>query len=160
MFAKLESTQSKAQQNMEQTKNPKIRATNILTSTKKASLIITDFLAMIYKNEQPRTASLWRGWAMLENDFNLICRWRVIPMTPYRLNVYTWRHCASIAFDFNLNLHPVCAVNVLLNNEQILDLFFKQLWLRVMTLWNYDVTLKTKCKVRLRNLPTFSFCFK
>ena len=58
MFAKLESTQSKAQQNMEQTKNPKIRATNILTSTKKASLIITDFLAMIYKNEQPRTASL------------------------------------------------------------------------------------------------------
>ena len=28
----------------------------ILKSTKKASLIITDFLAMIYKNEQPRTA--------------------------------------------------------------------------------------------------------
>ena len=28
---------------------------NILTSTKNASLIITDFLAMIYKNEQPRT---------------------------------------------------------------------------------------------------------
>ena len=25
--------------------------------------------------------------------------------------------------DFNLNLHPVCAVNVLLINEQILDLF-------------------------------------
>ena len=24
--------------------------------------------------EQPRTASLCRGWAMLENDFNLICR--------------------------------------------------------------------------------------
>ena len=42
----------------------------ILTSTKNASLIITDFLAMIYKNEQPRTASLCRGWAMLENDFN------------------------------------------------------------------------------------------
>ena len=47
---------------------------NILTSTKNASLIITDFLAMIYKNEQPRTASLCRGWAMLENEFNLICR--------------------------------------------------------------------------------------
>ena len=46
----------------------------ILTSTKNASLIITDFLAMIYKNEQPRTASLCRGWAMLENDFNLINR--------------------------------------------------------------------------------------
>ena len=26
---------------------------------------------MIYKKEQPRTASLCRGWAMLENDFNL-----------------------------------------------------------------------------------------
>ena len=47
---------------------------NILTSTKNASLIITDFLAMIYKNEQPPTASLWRGRAMLENDFNLIYR--------------------------------------------------------------------------------------
>ena len=47
---------------------------NILTSTKNASLIITDFSAMIYKNEQPRTASLCKGWAILENDFNLICR--------------------------------------------------------------------------------------
>ena len=46
----------------------------ILTSTKNASLIITDFLAMVYKNEQPRTASLCRGWTMLENYFNLICR--------------------------------------------------------------------------------------
>ena len=46
----------------------------ILTSTKNASLIITDFLAMIYKNEQPCTVSVCRGWAMLENDFNLICR--------------------------------------------------------------------------------------
>ena len=46
----------------------------ILTSTKNASLIITDFLAMIKENEQLRTASLCRGWAMLENDFNLICR--------------------------------------------------------------------------------------
>ena len=33
----------------------------ILTSTKNASLIITDFLAMVYKNEQPRSASLCRG---------------------------------------------------------------------------------------------------
>ena len=47
---------------------------NILTSTKNASLIIPDFSAMLYKNEQPRTASLCRGWLMLENDFNLICR--------------------------------------------------------------------------------------
>ena len=47
---------------------------NILTSTKNASLIITDFLAMIHKNEQPHTASLCRGWVMFENDFNLICR--------------------------------------------------------------------------------------
>ena len=69
-------------------------------------------------------------------------------------------HDKSIAYDFNLNLHPVCAVNVLLNNEQILDHFFKQLCLRVITLCNYDfiLGLKTKCKVRLRNLPTFSFC--
>ena len=42
-----------------------------LTSTK---LIITDFSAMIYKYEQADTASLCRGWAILENDFNLICR--------------------------------------------------------------------------------------
>ena len=34
---------------------------HILTSTKNASLFITDFLAVIYKNEQPRTASLCRG---------------------------------------------------------------------------------------------------
>ena len=61
---------------------------NILTSTINASLIITDFLAMIYKNEQSHTASLCRGWAMLEIDFNLICRSRVIPMTSYRLNVH------------------------------------------------------------------------
>ena len=46
----------------------------ILTSIKNASLIITDVLAMIYKNEQPRTAFLCRGWEMLENDINLICR--------------------------------------------------------------------------------------
>ena len=31
---------------------------------------------------------------------------------------------ASITYDFNLNLHPVCTVNALLNNEQILDHFF------------------------------------
>ena len=41
---------------------------------KNASLIITDFLAMVYKNEQPHTACLCRGWAKLENDLNLICR--------------------------------------------------------------------------------------
>ena len=114
---------------------------------------------MIHKNEQPRTASLCRGWAMLENDVNLIWRWRVIPMTSYRLNVHM-TVCASIAYDFNLNLHPVCAVNVLLINEQIFDHFFNQLCLGVMTMWNYDVILKTQCKVRLRKLPTFSFCFK
>ena len=51
-----------------------VTSESMLTSTKKASLIITDFLAMIYKSEQPRTASLCRGWAIFENDFNLICR--------------------------------------------------------------------------------------
>ena len=66
---------------------------NILTSTKNASLIITDFLAMICKNEQPRTASLCRGWAMLGKGFNLICRRRVIPPTSYRLNVHMTALC-------------------------------------------------------------------
>ena len=47
---------------------------HILTSTKNASLIITDFLAVIKENEQRCNASLCRGWAMSENDFNLICR--------------------------------------------------------------------------------------
>ena len=51
-----------------------LKKLHILTSTKNASLIMTDFVAMMYKNEQSRTASLCRGWAMLENDFNLICR--------------------------------------------------------------------------------------
>ena len=59
------------------------------------SFIITDFLLMIYENEQPRTASLCRDWAMLENDFNVICRWRVIPMTSYRLN----GHMTSLCID-------------------------------------------------------------
>ena len=44
------------------------RGPYILTSTKNASLIITDFLAMIIENAQRHTASLCRGWAMLEND--------------------------------------------------------------------------------------------
>ena len=47
---------------------------HLLTSTKNAPIIITDFLATIYKKEQPRIASLCRGWAILKNDFNLICR--------------------------------------------------------------------------------------
>ena len=95
---------------------------NILTSIKNASLIITDFLAMIFKNEQPRTASLCRGWAMLENDFNLICRRRVISMTSYRFNLHMPAVCID-RYDFNLNLHPVCATNVLLINEQIWIIF-------------------------------------
>ena len=39
----------------------------ILTSTKNASLVITDFLAMVYKNEQPCTAYLsevGRSWKL------------------------------------------------------------------------------------------------
>ena len=51
--------------------------------------------------------------------------------------MYTCRHCASIAYDFNLNLHPVCAANVLLINEHILDNFFKQLCLRVIIMTSY-----------------------
>ena len=39
-----------------------------LTLTKHASLITTDFLAMIYKNEQPSFAYLCRGLTRLEND--------------------------------------------------------------------------------------------
>ena len=38
------------------------------------------------------------------------------------------------AHDFNLNLHPVFAVNDLLINEQTLDHFFRQMCLRVITL--------------------------
>ena len=45
-----------------------IHSIYILKSTKNALLIITDFLAMIYKNEQPRFTSLIRGRTMLEND--------------------------------------------------------------------------------------------
>ena len=86
----------------------------ILTSTKNASLIITDFIAMIYKNKQPRTASLCRGWAMLENDFNLICRWRVFPMTSYRLNVLMTTLCIDrlwFQFEFAPSLCLQCFAN-------------------------------------------------
>ena len=72
-------------------------------STKNATLIITDFLVMIYKNEHPCTASLCRGWAMLENDFNLICRWHVILVTPCRLKVHMAALCINrlwFQFDF------------------------------------------------------------
>ena len=61
---------------------------DILTSTKNASLNITNVLAMINKNDQPRTASLCRGRTMLENDFYLKCSSRVIPVTLYMLNVH------------------------------------------------------------------------
>ena len=47
-------------------------------------------------------------------------------MTSYRLNVHMTILIASIAYDFNLKLHPVYAVNVLLSNEQILGSFFFQ----------------------------------
>ena len=137
----------------------KIPSINILTSTKNATLIITDFLAVIKENEQRRTASLCGGWAMLENDFNLICRWRVIPMTSYRLNVHMTALCIDrlcFQFEFAPSLCRKCFANQRTN----LDHFFKQLCFRVITLWNYDVILKTKCKVRLQNLPTFLFSFK
>ena len=135
------------------------RTQYILTSTKNASIIITDFLAMIIKNEQRRTASyveVGRYWKMTLIWYagDALFLWHHTGPT------YTWRHFASVAYDFNWNLHPVCFVNVLLINEQILDNFFKQLCLRVIRLWNYNVIFKTNCKVRLRNLPTFSFCFK
>ena len=132
---------------------------NILTSTKNASLIITDVLAIIKGNEQWRTASLCRGWAMLENDFYLICRWRVIPMTSYRFNVHMTALCIDqlwFQFEFAPSLCRKCFANQRTN----LDNFFKQLCLRVITLWNYDVILRTKCKVRLQILQTFSFSFK
>ena len=84
---------------------------NILPSTKNASLIITDFLAMVYKNEHPRTASLCRGCAMLKNDFNMICRWRVISMTSYRLNLHMTALCTNrlwFQFEFVPSLWHWC----------------------------------------------------
>ena len=41
-------------------------------------------------------------------------------------------HNGSLHQYFTLNLHPVCVANVLLNNEHILDHFYKQLCLRVI----------------------------
>ena len=40
-------------------------------------------------------------------------------------------HCVIV--HWSLNLHTVCALNVLLNNEQLLDHLFNQLCLRVIT---------------------------
>ena len=116
---------------------------------------------MTYKNEQPlhaRTASLCRGCAILENGFNLICRWRALFRCHTDLT-YTWRHYAPIAYDFNSNLHPVCAVYGCwaMNKFWII---FQTVVLAGNNFMNDDVILKTKCNVRLRNLPTFSFCFK
>ena len=46
----------------------------IYTDVNKKRLTHDDFVVMMYKNEQPITAYLCRGWVRLENDFNLICR--------------------------------------------------------------------------------------
>ena len=54
---------------------------------KNASLIISDFLAMLYKNEQPRKAYLCKCWTRLENDIYLACRWHFNLMTLYMFNV-------------------------------------------------------------------------
>ena len=68
-----------------------------------------------------------RGWKM-----TLI--WHAGFWSRHIGSMYTWRYYSSIAYDFNLNLHPVCAVDVLLNHEYILDQLFKQWWLRAITL--------------------------
>ena len=59
---------------------------------------------------------------MLENDFNLTSG-DALFRCRHTGSTYTRRHCASIAYDFNLNLHPVCPVNVLLIKEQIWIIF-------------------------------------
>ena len=59
---------------------------------------------------------------MLENDFNLICRWRVFPMTSYRRNVHMAALCINRLL-FQFEFAPNCAFNILLSNEQILDHF-------------------------------------
>ena len=94
----------------------------ILTSTKNASLIFTDFLSMIYKMNSHVLllhVEVERCWKMTLIWYagDALFRWRHTGSTD------TWRHCASIAYDFNLNLHPFCAADVLLINEQILDHF-------------------------------------
>ena len=55
---------------------------------KNALLIISDFLAMLYKNKQPRLAYLCNCWTRYENDFNLISRLFVILMTSYKFYVH------------------------------------------------------------------------
>ena len=100
------------------------RMSNILTSTKNASLIITDFLAMVKENGQWRTASLCRGWAVLENDFNLICRWRVIPMTSYRLTVHMTALCIDHLW-FQFEFAPSLCRKCLANQKTNLDHFFQ-----------------------------------
>ena len=70
---------------------------------------------------------------MSENDFNLICRLRVIPMTSYSLNVYMTALCIDrlcFQFEFAPSLCRKCFANQRTN----LDNFFKQLCLRVITL--------------------------
>ena len=69
-------------------------AINILTSTKNDSLIITDYLAMVTKMNS-HIQIIGRGWTRLEKDFNLTCRWRVIPMTSNRLNVHMTALCIN-----------------------------------------------------------------
>ena len=48
-----------------------------------------------------------------------------VTLTSYGLNVHMTALCFKSLMIFSLNLHPVCAVNVLQNNEQILDHFFQ-----------------------------------
>ena len=85
-----------------------VRQTIHTDANQNASLITADFLAMVYKNEQSLTAYLCRGWARLENDFNLICRWCVIMIKSHMINVHMTRF-SLIAYIFDLILLSVYA---------------------------------------------------
>ena len=63
---------------------------------------------------------------MLENDFNLICRWRVIPIQAQRPHDGIAHRSLMISIRICTQIVPYQRTN--------LDHFFKQLCLRVITL--------------------------
>ena len=91
---------------------------------------------------------------MMENDFNLICRLRVIPMTSYRLNVHMTALCIDRLW-FQFEFAPICPAYVLLINEQILGSFFQTVVLasnNFMKLWRHIKDKKLGPFTKLANI--------
>ena len=98
-----------------------------------ASLIITDFIAMVSNIRNSPTAYSCRGWARFKHSCKLISSCHVILITSYRLNLRIaalFINCLYFQFGFALSLCRVCFAN----HVQISAHFFKHSCLRAISL--------------------------